>query len=136
MGHDKVSNYVIVDKGICIACGSCMCWSPDVFTYDELSLAENRLDGNTGTVPIPEEVLEDVLPTLVCCPTKAIKISDAPFIDFKPTPEFGTESPDNPNITYDLNDNEITINDLSSCKCNGKNCTCKTDKSSNSCSCH
>lgn len=104
--------YVIVDKGMCIACGSCMCWSPDVFSYDQMSLAENRLDGNTGTVPIPEVVLGDVLPTLSCCPTSAIKMSDKPFDSFIPTPEFGTESPENPNITYKVEDNEWKANEF------------------------
>lgn len=135
--------YVIVDKGMCTACGSCMCWSPDVFSYDKLSLGHNRLDDNTGTVPIPEAVLEDVEPTFVCCPVGAIKHSDKPFENFKHTVEFGGESPDNPNINYELADNEMTVNDFapkSSCGCGsgggdtGSSC-CSTTPTNTGCGC-
>lgn len=133
----KEEVYVIVDKGICTACGSCMCWSPDVFQYDEFSIAENRLDNNTGTVPIPESVLEDVLPTKVCCPVSAIKFSDKPFDGFIPTPEFGTESPDNPNINYEIKEHEWTVNELNAPHVSmGGSCGCgPTSGSSSSCGC-
>lgn len=109
---EKKELYVVVDTGICTACGSCQCWSPDVFAYDEKSIAYNRLDNNTGTVPIPEIIWEDVIPTSYCCPAKAIKHSDKPFENYLPTSEFGTESPDNPNITYEIADDEWTRNEL------------------------
>ena len=132
--------YVIVDQGICTACGSCMCWSPDVFAYNELSIAYNRLDNNTGTVPVPDAIKEDVLPTGYCCPTRAIKISSQPFTNFQPTAEFGTESPDNPNITYEIADNEWSINELtpttkSECGCGGDNCTCGGHNDGDNCGC-
>lgn len=137
--------FIVVDKGVCTACGSCATWSPDVFGYDQLSLGENRLDGNTGTLPIPEVVIDDALPTLVHCPAKAIKMSDKPFVNFQPTPEFGTESPDNPNINYELADNEITVNEFAvggSCcsttpQSTGGGCGCgpKPTKSNDACGC-
>ena len=52
--------YILVDKEICVACGSCQAWSPDVFSYDEKSCAYNRLDNNTGTKSIPKEIWNDV----------------------------------------------------------------------------
>lgn len=112
MSEEKEKIYVVVDRGICVACGSCQAWSPDVFAYDPLSLAYNRLDDNTGTVPIPDVVVDDVLPTKFLCPTKAIKIGNKPWFDFQETREFGTESPDNPNINYELKANEVTVNEI------------------------
>ena len=106
--------YIIVDQEICVACGSCQAWSPDVFAYNQLSVAYNVIDNNTGLKPIPKEYWEDVLPTTVLCPTRAIKYSDKPFVDFVPTEKFGADSPDNPNITYTIEDGEWEKNELQS----------------------
>ncbi|MNC07588.1 Ferredoxin [compost metagenome] len=137
--------YVIVDQGACYACGSCMCWSPDVFTYDSFSIAQNRLDNNTGTKPIPKAVWEDVLPTLRRCPIWAIKGSDKPFTNFRHTKEFGTESPENPNINYEMKEHEWTVNELTDNKLTptsneygkstAKSCGCGSDHNKSGCGC-
>lgn len=110
MTHNEL--YIAVDQGVCTACGSCQSWSPDVFSYTIHSLGYNRLDNNTGTVPIPKELWDDVLPTTVLCPPRAIKFSYTPFVNFQITPDFGADSPDNPNITYTIEDNEWSKNEL------------------------
>jgi ferredoxin len=104
--------YIIVDKEVCVNCGSCQAWSPDVFAYDEKSTAYNRLDNNTGTFPIPREIWADVLPTKYLCPTRAIKHSNKPHLDFVPTLAFWADSPDNPDITYAIEDGEWEKNEL------------------------
>lgn len=104
--------YILVDKEICVACGSCQTWSPDVFAYDEKSCAYNRLDNNTGTVPVPEIIWDQVMPTKYLCPTQAIKHSDKPFKNFNFTPAFWADSPDNPDITYSIEDGEWEKNEL------------------------
>ena len=102
----------MIDKEACVACGSCQAWSPDVFAYDEKSIAYNRLDNNTGTVPIPEVIWGDVLPTKYLCPTRAIKFSNSSTFDFVPTPAFWADSPDNPDIVYTIADDEWSKNEL------------------------
>jgi hypothetical protein len=77
-----------------------------VFAYDQLSIAYNLLDDNTGQTPIPEEMWEDVLPTTVLCPTRAIKYSETPFETTNFTEVWVADSPDNANINYEISDDE------------------------------
>jgi len=104
--------YIAVDQNTCVACGSCQAWAPDVFAYDKFSIAYNLLDDNTGTVPVPEEMWEDVLPTTVLCPTRAIKYSEVPFESVNFTEDWYTDSPDNQHITYDVSDDEWAADEL------------------------
>lgn len=104
--------YIAVDTETCVACGSCQAWAPDVFAYDKFSIAYNLLDDNTGQVPIPEEMWDDVLPTTVLCPTRAIKYSETPFESTNFTEVWVADSPDNQNINYELTDDEWAANEL------------------------
>jgi ferredoxin len=76
-----VKKYTIVDKATCIACGACGATAPDIFDYDDEGLAENIFgdDNNTGTVEIPEDLLESLMDARDGCPTESIKVSDKPF---------------------------------------------------------
>jgi len=76
-----MEKYSIVAKDECIACGVCDNLAPDIFNYDDEGYAENiyNADGNTGTVPIGEDLHDDLIEAAEACPTEAIKVSDAPF---------------------------------------------------------
>ena len=52
------------------------------------------------------------MPTKYLCPTQAIKHSDKPFENFNFTPAFWADSPDNPDITYSIEDGEWEKNEL------------------------
>ncbi|MGL5917060.1 MAG: ferredoxin, partial [Culicoidibacterales bacterium] len=53
--------------------------APDIFDYDGDGLAENILDGNTGTVEIAETLHLDLEDAADGCPTEAIKVQATPF---------------------------------------------------------
>ena len=74
-------NYSIVAKDECIACGACGGVAPDIFDYDDEGYAENIYagDGNTGTIPISEELQDDLIDAAETCPTEAIKVAENPF---------------------------------------------------------
>lgn len=74
-----MSKYAIVDKETCIACGACGSAAPDIFGYDDEGFAENILDQNRGTAPIPEDLLESLEEAAEGCPTGSIKVADVPF---------------------------------------------------------
>ena len=71
--------YVIVDQETCIACGACGATAPDMFDYDDESIAYVVIDQNTGTAVIPETMEEDVIDAHDGCPTDSIKISRCTF---------------------------------------------------------
>jgi ferredoxin len=71
--------YVIVDQETCIACGACGATAPEIFDYDDDSIAYVVTDRNTGTAAISETLEEDVLDAHDGCPTDSIKISGCPF---------------------------------------------------------
>lgn len=74
-----MSKYTLVDKDACISCGACSAVAPDIFDYDGEGLAENILDGNTGTIEIAEDLHMDLEDAVSGCPTEAIKMQDTPF---------------------------------------------------------
>jgi ferredoxin len=71
--------YTIVDQDTCIACGACGAAAPDIYDYDDEGIAYVILDDNTGTVEVPEELMEDLEDAFDGCPTDSIKTADAPF---------------------------------------------------------
>lgn len=70
--------YTWVDKDTCIACGACGATAPDIFDYDDEGLAYNTLDDNTGTVEIPDILVDDMMDAAEGCPTDSIKVSESP----------------------------------------------------------
>jgi ferredoxin len=74
-----MKKYTIVDQDTCIACGSCGACAPDIFDYDDSGFAYVILDDNTGTVPVPEELLDDLEDAFEGCPTESIKVAEEPF---------------------------------------------------------
>ncbi|MGL4623639.1 MAG: ferredoxin [Culicoidibacterales bacterium] len=74
-----MAKYTLVDKDACISCGACSAAAPDIFDYDGDGLAENILDGNTGTAEIVEDLVMDLEDAAAGCPTEAIKVQDVPF---------------------------------------------------------
>ncbi|GAA0599669.1 ferredoxin [Virgibacillus siamensis] len=71
--------YTIVDQETCIACGACGAAAPDVFDYDDESIAYAFLDENKGVNAVPETLEDDMLDAYEGCPTDSIKVSDKPF---------------------------------------------------------
>jgi ferredoxin len=67
-------HYTIVDKETCIACGACGAAAPDIFDYDDDGIAENILDQNTGTIEVPEELIDELMDAKEGCPTDSIKV--------------------------------------------------------------
>lgn len=74
-----MAKYTLVDKEACIACGACGAAAPDIFDYDDEGLAENVLDGNTGTKEVPAEFESDLEDAELGCPTEAIKVQESAF---------------------------------------------------------
>ncbi|WP_040950480.1 ferredoxin [Gorillibacterium massiliense] len=76
-----MAKYSVVDKGECIACGSCGSSAPEIFEYDGEGLAENIFegDGNQGVKAIPEDLEEYLAEAAESCPTECIKVADTPF---------------------------------------------------------
>ena len=79
-----MAKYTIVDKETCIACGACGAAAPDIFDYDDEGLAFNTIDDNTGTVEIPDVLLDDLADAAEGCPTDSIKVAEESF-DGNPT---------------------------------------------------
>jgi ferredoxin len=77
--RETMPKYTIVDQDTCIACGACGAAAPDIYDYDDDGIAFVILDDNTGTVEVPEELLEDMEDGFEGCPTDSIKVADAPF---------------------------------------------------------
>lgn len=74
-----MNKYTRVDQDTCIACGSCGACAPDIFDYDDEGLAYVLLDDNTGSVTVPDELMDDLEDALHGCPTDSIKVADEPF---------------------------------------------------------
>ncbi|WP_078391219.1 ferredoxin [Shouchella patagoniensis] len=71
--------YSIVDIDTCIACGACGAVAPDVYDYNDEGLAFVLLDDNTGSMPIPDVLIDDMLDAKDGCPTDSIKCAEKPF---------------------------------------------------------
>ncbi|WEG11409.1 ferredoxin [Pullulanibacillus sp. KACC 23026] len=71
--------FTIVDQQTCIACGACAASAPEIFDYDEEGLAFSLIDENSGTIEIPEELLEDMMDAYEGCPSDSIRLADLPF---------------------------------------------------------
>jgi len=71
--------YTIIDQTTCIACGACGSSAPNIFDYNDEGIAFNLIDENSGTIIIPEHLLEDLEDAFEGCPTGSIKISESPF---------------------------------------------------------
>lgn len=71
--------YSIVDIDTCIACGACGAVAPDVYDYNDEGLAFVLLDDNTGSIPIPDVLIDDMLDAKNGCPTDSIKCAEEPF---------------------------------------------------------
>ena len=74
-----MTNYTIVDKETCMACGACSEIAPDIYGLDEEGVAFVKLDNNDGTAAIPKEIEEDMFDAREECPIGAIKIAQKPF---------------------------------------------------------
>ncbi|MFS0645865.1 ferredoxin [Siminovitchia sp. 179-K 8D1 HS] len=74
-----MKKYTFVDQDTCIACGSCGACAPDIFDYDDEGFAYVILDDNTGTMAVPEELMDDLEDAFEGCPTESIKVADEPF---------------------------------------------------------
>ncbi|WP_058301475.1 ferredoxin [Gorillibacterium timonense] len=76
-----MAKYSVVDKGECIACGSCGSAAPEIFEYDGEGLAEVVYEGdnNKGVTVIPEDLEDELQEAVESCPTECIKVQDAPF---------------------------------------------------------
>lgn len=74
-----MSNYTIVNKDTCIACGACGAAAPTIFDYDDEGIAFVKLDNNEGTVKVPEEFEDDLLDAVEGCPTESIKINEKSY---------------------------------------------------------
>lgn len=74
-----MAKFTIVDKETCIACAACGSAAPEIFDYDEDGLAHVMLDDNSGTIEIPEDLLDDFEDAFEGCPTESIKCADDPF---------------------------------------------------------
>lgn len=76
-----MAKYSVVDKGECIACGSCGSAAPEIFEYDGDGLAEvvYQGDNNQGATAIPEDLQDELQEAAESCPTECIKVQDAPF---------------------------------------------------------
>lgn len=69
----------MINKETCIACGSCGAIAGDVFDNDDYGFAFCKLDQNNGVAAISEDLLEDVLEAIDCCPSESILLADEPF---------------------------------------------------------
>lgn len=69
----------MVDQETCIACGACGATAPDIYDYDNEGIAFVLIDENQGTVPVPNEVEEEVHDAHEGCPTDSIKVANEPF---------------------------------------------------------
>ncbi|PKR78879.1 ferredoxin [Halalkalibacillus sediminis] len=74
-----MAKFTIVDKDTCIACGACGTSAPDIFDYDFEGVAHNIIDDNSGTVEVPEELIEDLEDAFEGCPTESIRVSEESF---------------------------------------------------------
>lgn len=72
--------FTIVDQQSCIACGACGASAPTIFDYDEEGFAYAILDGNSGTIAVPDNLTEDLEDAFDGCPTNSIKIATEPII--------------------------------------------------------
>ncbi|AIF43540.1 ferredoxin [Virgibacillus sp. SK37] len=70
--------FTAVDQETCIACGACGIHAPDIFDYDDEGIAFSFLDGNTGTLIVPEHLEDDLMDAWQGCPTDSIKVSETP----------------------------------------------------------
>lgn len=66
--------YTIINQETCIACGACGAACPKIFDYDDEGISFVKIDNNTGTTKIPEELEEDVIDAYEGCPTESIRI--------------------------------------------------------------
>lgn len=76
-----MATYAVVDKGECIACGSCGTSAPEIFEFDDEGLAEVIYSGdkNQGVTEIPSELEEALKDAVDDCPTECIKVGDKAF---------------------------------------------------------
>lgn len=74
-----MAKYTCVDQDTCIACGSCGSMAPDIFDYDVDGIAVNKLDGNTGSLEVPDHLMDDLEDAELSCPSESIKVSETPF---------------------------------------------------------
>ncbi|MCJ7840878.1 ferredoxin [Lederbergia sp. NSJ-179] len=74
-----MAKYAIINQETCICCGNCEGLAPDIFDLDKDGLAFVKLDQNQGTVPVPEDKIDDLLDAMEECPTDSVKVADQPF---------------------------------------------------------
>ncbi|WP_349729935.1 ferredoxin [Peribacillus frigoritolerans] len=72
--------YVKVDRDTCIGCGECGAVAPDIFDYDERGISFSLLDFNEGTMPVSEDLVDDLEDACDSCPTNSIKVEEEPFV--------------------------------------------------------
>lgn len=71
--------FTLVDKEVCIACGTCREIAPEIFVEDAKGNSHVILDNNEGTAEVPEELYDDLYDAYDECPSGAITIADQPF---------------------------------------------------------
>lgn len=76
-----MAKFAVVEKGGCIACGSCGATAPEIFDFDGDGLAENIYggDGNKGATEIPADLADALDEAVESCPTSCIKVSGKAF---------------------------------------------------------
>ena len=74
-----MAKYTIVNKGTCIACGTCESIAPDIFAYEEEGISYVILDDNKGIETVPEEFVADLEDAEEACPSESIKVGECPF---------------------------------------------------------
>lgn len=76
-----MAKYTVVNKGECIACGSCGATAPEIFDFDGDGMAENIYggDANKGTVEIPGDLEDALAEAAESCPTSCIKVAEKAF---------------------------------------------------------
>ncbi|MNC38477.1 Ferredoxin [compost metagenome] len=76
-----MAKYTVVNKGECIACGSCGATAPEIFDFDAEGLAEVVLEGdnNKGVTAIEGDLVEALEEAVESCPTSCIKVAEVAF---------------------------------------------------------
>jgi ferredoxin len=77
----RMAKYTVVEKGECIACGSCGATAPEIFDFDAEGLAEVVLEGdnNKGVTAIEGDLVEALEEAVESCPTSCIKVAEVAF---------------------------------------------------------
>ncbi|MBM7645330.1 ferredoxin [Scopulibacillus daqui] len=74
-----MAKFTIIDIDTCIACGACGASAPEIFDYDDDGIAFSLIDKNTGTIEVPDDLIDDLIDAYEGCPTDSVRVADEPF---------------------------------------------------------